>query len=310
MNAATPDMEKELFFSIIIPAYNRAHMIIETLETTFLQTYPHYEVIVVDDGSTDNTEEVVKAITNPKFRYHKKTNEERAVARNTGFNLAKGDYVTLLDSDDFLYPTHLEEAAKYIKANKNPEVIRFDFDVVDSDKKVLQVAAMPDNLNEKMIHGNYMGCSGIILKREVAVRYQFNGDRDLSGSEDYELWMRLAARFPIHTPKKVTCSLHSHEERSVIFNIKQGPLVTRKDLLIKYAFADKVVNKIYGKKRHQFISNSLLYVSLHLAIARINKASLQYLLRALSYNPMAVFDRRFFGIIKTLLKRNILASFG
>lgn len=302
-------MEKELFFSIVIPAYNRAHMIKQTLESTFLQTYPNYEIIVVDDGSTDNTEAVVKSINNTKVVYHKKINEERAVARNVGFNLAKGDYVTLLDSDDFLYPTHLEEAVKYIKANKQPEVIRFDFDIVDSNKNVLQVAAMPDNINQKMINGNYMGCSGIILKREIAVRYPFNGNRDLSGSEDYELWIRLAARFKIHTPKIITCSLHSHEERSVIYNIKKETLVTRKDLLIQYAFKDKVVNKIYGKEKNIFICNSLLYVSLHLAIAKINKASVQFLLKALSYNPLAIFDRRFFGIMKTLFKRNILASF-
>jgi glycosyltransferase involved in cell wall biosynthesis len=303
-------MEKELFFSIIIPAYNRAHMIKETLDSTILQTYPHYEIILVDDGSTDNTEEIVKSYNNPKVIYHKKINEERAVARNTGFNLAKGDYVTLLDSDDFLYPNHLVEAVKYIKANKSPEIIRFDFDVVDSHKNILQIASMPENINDKMIHGNYMGCSGIIIKKEVATRYQFNSNRDLSGSEDYELWMRLAARFKIHTPKIVTCSLHSHEERSVIYNITQEPLVIRKDLLIQYAFADKVVNKIYGHDKNKFVSNSLLYVSLHLAIAKINKASIQYLLKAISINPFSVFDRRFYGILKTLFKRNILASFG
>jgi glycosyltransferase involved in cell wall biosynthesis len=303
-------MEKELFFSIIIPAYNRAHMIKETLDSTIMQTYPHYEIILVDDGSTDNTEEIIKSYNNPKVIYHKKINEERAVARNTGFNLAKGDYVTLLDSDDFLYPNHLEEAVKYIKANKSPEIIRFDFDVVDSHKNILQIASMPDKINDKMIHGNYMGCSGIIIKKEVATRYQFNSNRDLSGSEDYELWMRLAARFKIHTPKIVTCSLHSHEERSVIYNITQEPLVIRKDLLIQYAFADKVVNKIYGHDKNKFVSNSLLYVSLHLAIAKINKASFHYLLKAISYNPLSVFDRRFFGILKTLFKRNILASFG
>src|SRR3954471_12399082 len=180
-------MGKDLFFSIVIPAYNRAHMIRETLETTFMQTYPHYEVILVDDGSTDNTEELVKSINNPKFIYHKKSNEERAIARNTGFNLAKGDYVTLLDSDDYLYPTHLEEAVKYIEANKNPEIIRFNYDVVDSKKHLLQIARMPDHINQRMINGNFMGCSGIILRKDIAVKYAFNGDRDLSGSEDYEL---------------------------------------------------------------------------------------------------------------------------
>ncbi|MDB5227225.1 MAG: glycosyltransferase [Bacteroidota bacterium] len=302
-------MGNDLFFSIVIPAYNRAHMISETLETTFMQTYPHYEVILVDDGSTDNTEELVKSINNPKFIYHKKSNEERAIARNTGFNLAKGDYVTLLDSDDYLYPTHLEEAVKYIEANSRPEIIRFDYDVVDSKKRLLQIARMPDHINQRMINGNFMGCSGIILRKDIAVKYAFNGDRDLSGSEDYELWLRLASRFKVHTPDIVTCSLHSHEERSVIYNITEDTLVKRIELLIKYTFADKVVKKIYGMKKNVFVSHCLLYVSLHLAIAKINGSSVIYLLKAIKINPWAILDKRFFGIIKTLIKRNILVSF-
>ncbi len=302
-------MENPIFFSIVIPAYNRAHMIIKTLESAFLQTYPHYEVILVDDGSTDNTEEIIKDIKNPNFRYYKKKNEERAVARNTGFTIAKGNYVTLLDSDDYLYPNHLEEANKYIAANNSPEVIRFNYDVVDTEKNVLQVDKMPPLINNKMVHGNFMGCSGIILRRDIAIKYAFNGDRELSGSEDYELWLRIASRFKIHTPNIVTCSLHSHDERSVIFDIEEKSLVKRIELLIKYAFEDKVVQKIYGVKKNVFISHCLLYVSLHLAIAKINKSSIKYLYKAICMNPLVFFDKRFLGIVKTLIKRNTLSSF-
>lgn len=302
-------MSKELFFSIVVPTYNRAHMIKQTLDSISLQTYSNYEIIVIDDGSTDNTEEVVTNINNPKIVYYKKKNEERAVARNTGFVLAKGDYVTLLDSDDFLYPNHLQEAANYINNNKDVCLLRFDFDIVDSDNNVLEVSKMPEDINLKMVNGNYMGCSGMILKKETAISFPFNGDRDLSGSEDYELWIRLAARFKIHTPNIITCSLHSHEERSVIYNIKKEPLILRKDLLIKYAFSDKLVNKIFGKEKKLFISNSLLYVSLHLAIAKFNKEAFRFLIKAIQFNPLLFFDRRFLGIIKTLLKRNILSSF-
>lgn len=302
-------MENKLTFSIVIPAYNRAHMIKETILSALAQTYPDFEVILVDDGSTDNTEEVVKEIDDPRFVYFKKMNEERAIARNTGFNLAKGDYVTLLDSDDYFYPTHLQDAADYILTHKMPEIIRFNYDVVDSDKNVMQVANMPENINYRMINGNFMGCSGIVLRKDIAIKYAFNGDRDLSGSEDYELWMRIAARFRIHTPNKVTCSLHSHEERSVIYNIQEESLVKRIELLIHYAFSDKVVKKVFGMKKHIFTSHCLLYVSLHLAIAQINQSSVKYLIKAIQQNPLAILDKRFFGIIKTLIKRNILASF-
>ena len=154
-----------------------------------------------------------------------------------------------------------------------------------------------------------MGCSGILLRRDLAIKYPFNGDRNLSGSEDYELWLRIASRFKVHTPQVTTCSLHSHEERSVIFNIEEETLVNRIELLIKYAFADKAVNKIYGMKKNIFVSHCLLYISLHLAIAKINRSSIRYLFKAIQSNPWTLIDKRFFGTIKTLVKRNILASF-
>ncbi len=294
-------MDNPLFFSIIIPTYNRAHMIIQTLETTFAQTYPHFEVILVDDGSNDNTEALIKNIKHENFIYYKKTNEERAIARNTGFNLAKGDYITLLDSDDFLYPNHLEEANKYILANNQPEIIRFNFDVVDSDKKVLYVAQMPQNINEKITIGNFLGCSGIVLRKDIILQNTFNADRALSGSEDYELWLRLAARYKIHAPDIVTCSLHSHNERSVIINIQEATLIERIELLIKYAFDDKEVKEKYGKEKKSFVSYCLIYASLHLAIANLKRASLKYLWKAIKMNPMVIIDKRFYGILKTLI---------
>src|SRR5437868_10948529 len=99
-----------IFFSIIIPTYNRASVIKKTIDTTLNQSYPGYEVIVVDDGGTDNTEEVIRAIGNNKITYYKKENAERAAARNYGAAMAKGDYLTFVDSDDLLYQNYLETA--------------------------------------------------------------------------------------------------------------------------------------------------------------------------------------------------------
>jgi glycosyltransferase involved in cell wall biosynthesis len=294
-------MEKDLFFSIIIPTYNRAHMIAETLTTTFQQTYPHYEIIIVDDGSTDNTEAVIRAINNPKVRYHKKQNEERAVARNIGIELAKGEYIILLDSDDFLYSNHLEETYKYILINNNPEIIRFDYDIVDSNRSILKQIIMPDNVNEKIILGNYLGCSGIVLKRDIAILHKFNVNRALSGSEDYELWLRLAARYKIHTSRIITSSLHAHKERSVLLNTDEEALRERITLLIKYPFEDKSVSKKFVHKKNVFISYCMIYISLHLAIANLKLYSIKYLFKSIKLYPFILTDIRIYGVLKTLV---------
>jgi len=93
--------EKNPTVSVIIPTYNRAHTIGRAIKSVLNQTYQDFEIIVVDDGSTDNTEEVVKSFRDKRIRYiqHKK-NKGAAAARNTGIKSAKGKYIAFQDSDD------------------------------------------------------------------------------------------------------------------------------------------------------------------------------------------------------------------
>ena len=84
------------YFSIVIPAYNRAHLISKTLDSVLNQSYENFEVIIVDDGSTDNTEEVVKPyLADQRFRYYWKSNGERGAARNFGVLKSNGEFVHL-----------------------------------------------------------------------------------------------------------------------------------------------------------------------------------------------------------------------
>src|SRR5690348_2695793 len=106
-------------FSVVIPTYNRAKFIVNTLESVFSQSYKNYEVIVVDNCSTDDTVAVLQPLIDEKkirFIQHEK-NYERAYSRNTGIENATGDFLTFLDSDDFMYPENLADAADFIQKN-------------------------------------------------------------------------------------------------------------------------------------------------------------------------------------------------
>lgn len=116
MPAQTP------LFSIVIPAYNRAGFLPQVLETVLAQTYTDFELLLIDDGSTDETPQLMQdwLQRDGRIRYHRKANEERSVARNTGFSLAKGRYVVFHDSDDLMKPHHLATLARAI--DENPDV--------------------------------------------------------------------------------------------------------------------------------------------------------------------------------------------
>src|SRR5687767_11931504 len=103
-------MADTIFFSVVIPTYNRADQISDTIRSFLDQNYNRFEIIVVDDGGSDNTREVVTAFKDQRISYHYKENGERAAARNYGAALAKGDYVTFYDSDDAVYPFYFSHA--------------------------------------------------------------------------------------------------------------------------------------------------------------------------------------------------------
>jgi glycosyltransferase involved in cell wall biosynthesis len=117
-------MQKQLLISIIIPTYNRAHLISETLDSVMAQTYTNWECIVVDDGSIDNTTEVMKGYCakDPRFEYHQRPKDRTKGAnacRNYGFKLCKGDYINWLDSDDLFSNNKLEKQVSELLSSEN-----------------------------------------------------------------------------------------------------------------------------------------------------------------------------------------------
>ena len=285
-------------FSIIIPTYNRANFIVKTINSVLDQTYTNFELIIVDDGSTDNTKEIVLAIKDDRLKYLKKQNEERAAARNYGINKAKGEYITFLDSDDLFYENHLDEAFSFFENHKIDfmfqayEIVHLNY----KEPKLFQ----NQNINQLLVSkGNIMSCHGVFIKNKIAKNNLFNEDRDLSASEDYELWIRLASKYIIHHNPIITSCLINHEERSVI-NINKEALIKRKELFIKYTLENPEVNSFIGKRRNQFIANSYSYIALHLVLAKYKKEGFKYFFKAIKQKPSVLFSKRSLAIIKHL----------
>ncbi|HYD21528.1 MAG TPA: glycosyltransferase family 2 protein [Flavipsychrobacter sp.] len=111
------------FFSIIIPTYNRAEELKLSITSVLKQVYDDFELLIVDDGSTDNTADVVKGFSDTRISYIFQPNSERSSARNNGMRHAKGEYVCLLDCGDEFYPSHLSVFHKQILKDGNPVAI-------------------------------------------------------------------------------------------------------------------------------------------------------------------------------------------
>jgi glycosyltransferase involved in cell wall biosynthesis len=293
-------MQDNIRFSIVIPTYNRAELIAGTIQSVLEQQFKNFEVIVVDDGSTDNTEDVIKSIRDSRLHYYKKENSERGATRNYGARIAKGEYINFVDSDDLLYPNHLACAGELIEKSLHPELVYLNYDIKDENNKIIKINKISGSINSKILFGNILSCNGVFLRHDVALKFPFQEDRRLAGSEDWELWLRLSSRFHFYYTNEITSTLVNHDSRSVL-NSDEQKLLLRKELSLKYAFEDDFVKKKYTKALPKIESNLDIYISLHLALSGQKKRALFHLIKAFKKNPSAIFSRRFLAIIKRLI---------
>ncbi|MFH1390639.1 MAG: glycosyltransferase [Candidatus Margulisiibacteriota bacterium] len=184
--------------SVIIAAHDHAHFLPDSLGSVKAQTYPDYEVIVVDNGSTDNTKEVVEKLSWDKLRYHYQQNTGSVAGpRNTGTKLARGEYVAYLDSDDSWYPEKLAKVMRVFADHPEIDLVTHDLLTMVHGKPgdVLRVGPAGKDVFRSLLLGNcVLGSATVVKKRAMDEIGGFDGDKSFVHVEDYEAWLRLAAK--------------------------------------------------------------------------------------------------------------------
>lgn len=193
----TMDQTANPTVSIVMCAYNAAPFIADTLRSVMAQTFQDFEVIVVNDGSTDNTEDVIASFPSAaqQLIYLKQENKGPAAARNTGLQKARGRYVAILDSDDIWMPTYLETMVSLMQSNPTvdlyyPNAIFFGGTHLDGlIYQEFRPSSEPVTL-EKFLKRECHVFISCIFKREILDQVGLFDER-LRGSEDFDLWLRM-----------------------------------------------------------------------------------------------------------------------
>ena len=183
-----------LLFSIIIPCYNQAHFLPQCLDSLLVQEYKNWEAVVVNDGSPDNTNEVVQKYSaeDPRIKLVVKANGGLSSARNFGIANALGNRFIFLDADDYMYPNCLEKIAKTVQDSDENTLIQYGYTYVKEDgKEVLSNtnAQKKKFLIPAIFEGNLGPCHSICISRSLALAAG-SFDENLKSVEDWDFWMR------------------------------------------------------------------------------------------------------------------------
>ncbi len=265
--------------SVIIPAYNAGSQLRDAIESASRQTYGDREVIVVDDGSTDQTESLV-SFYGDRIRYYKQANRGVAAARNLGIAKAKGKYIAFLDADDLWLPTKLAEQVPLLEADPSLGLVYTDWAIVSDQGEITRSflrdrPAASGDAFEAIVRCGFILTSGTVVRR-ACLDAVGSFDESRVVAEDYDLWLRVCYRWkialvdkPLVVKRSRHTGLSSNSRRTAIEKVAlfEKALKTYPDLSRKHRHLmrhqlmqsywdigyDDFDNGAFGSARHNFL---------------------------------------------------------
>lgn len=231
--------------SVIIPTYNRGNLIIKSIKSVLNQTFKNLEVIVIDDGSSDNTEHLVNKITDKRLKYVKlSSNKGSSNARNIGIKNANGQFISFQDSDDIFYPNKIEKQLKNI-INRNSildfckinVIYNSTYSYLIPNKRQENSILKGDIFNELISRGNFISTQSMLIRTNYMKKHLF--DIDMPRLQDYDVILGMIPKVKISYTKEVLVDLHI-----------QNNSITRSPRKLKKAI-NMLLNKKYNFNRIQ-----------------------------------------------------------
>lgn len=301
-------MVKKDLISVIIPTYNRDKLIKDSVNSVLNQTYDNIEVIIVDDGSTDKTEKVIKKIKDKRIKYIKlDKNYGSAYAKNVGIKTATGTYITFQDSDDYYHPRKIEEQYKNITKNKTD----FDFckiKLVDKEPVVVPSKKQDIKIKQKkyldeLSNGNYISTQAIFAKKEVFDKIQF--DDKIPRLQDFDLVLRIIPNVKVSYTEKVLVDLYRQTDSISNSNEKLTKAIFRmlsKHYELNNRQYNNLINWAFNNYPEFLIKYNNLFETLQTEIRRLDKENRE--LREECENMKASYEKtvssKSFSILKKL----------
>lgn len=297
--------------SIIIPAYNSQAFIGQTIESVINQSYPDWELLVIDDGSIDGTAAIVKSyLADSRVKYRFQANQERAAARNHGIRHACGKYIAFLDADDLWLPDKLRLQIEYL--NQHPEVgLCFThYGLINRQGLPLGRQAIHfvpgQNQFYSLLKGNFISNSTVITPRPVLDKVGlFDETLPAFGCEDWDMWLRIARLYPIHLIDQLLALYRLHESNTSLEQIRQSA-----EGVLQKVFTDPALPAHIAK--HKKNVYALLYLNLSETYLRLNQrqSAFEYWQQARRVQPSGLFSlkRGWWTMLKLFLPYSVISK--
>ncbi len=237
--------------SVIIPTHNRSKMLERAIESVLEQTYKHFELIIVDDDSIDDTPKTVREIDDPRIRYHRnETNRGGSGSRNVGIGLSKYGLIAFLDDDDMWLPTKLEKQVAVLECASDDHCGVYTGLVKIRDGTAIskKVNRAEGDLFDELLWENIIGSTSCVLLRKECVKEVGGFKEGLPASQELELYLRLSLKYKFKSIPEPLVKYSIHENKQITSD-----------------YSKKIASKkyIYERYKTYFASNRKLHAKHH-----------------------------------------------
>jgi glycosyltransferase involved in cell wall biosynthesis len=248
------------FFSIIIPLYNKEIFIENTLKSVFLQTFNNFEVIIVNDGSTDKSEEIILKFEDKRIKYFYQKNQGASETRNLGIEKSTSNYIAFLDADDLWLPNHLETLKNLIESYPNAGIYASRYQLVFKNSTVSVPNFNGIDVGYKGVVSDYFFSSynySIATSSSIAVPKQiFNKigmfKPYISSGQDTDMWLRIALEYPVIIGNEITASYLVFIDESLSKTNILKKEIKRFDEYLEYEKTNKSLKKYLDIYRMEY----------------------------------------------------------
>lgn len=250
--------------SIIMPSYNTAQYIEKTIESVMEQTYTNWELIIVDDCSSDNTEKIVKGIKDERIKFFKnERNSGAAISRNRALQLARGRWIAFLDSDDIWVPEKLEKQIAFMEDN-NIAFSYTNYEIIDESGKEQRIKVTgPKRITKQgMFNYCWLGCLTVMYDSKIIGLIQIE---DIKKNNDYAMWLKVCKKANCYLLDEVlakyrkgrvgSISTHSYK-KLIIWHYRLYRIAEKESILLSVINTMRnIVFGIYKKIRYIEVEN-------------------------------------------------------
>ena len=211
------------FFSVVISLYNKEKYIENTLKSVLNQTFGDYEIIIVNDGSMDKSEEIVQQFDDNRIKFFSKINEGVSVARNFGIEKVGANYIAFLDGDDLWFPTHLATLYQMILDFPDAGIYASRYQLIFKNSRIYMPEFKNIPLNyrgivadyfESSLHYAVATSSSVVVPKTIFKNVGYF-DTTISAGEDNDMWIRIALHYPVTISDTITASYVHFVENSL-----------------------------------------------------------------------------------------------